>query len=284
MIAPSATARGNVQPDFGPHRDMLKVSAKHFIELGEVVSDISTNLYMIDSVRQDDPKEGPRPEEIEHMRQHLVRVWDVCNQLGLPISGDLISARVDQSDGPPDVPQSQREFDLLIDTVKAEIRKKLFLFVPTHLAKYYESDGLLSERARAAFPSSTVEIRNAGSCLAAGLDTACVFHCMRAVEHGLRTLATEVGVTFDVQQWQNVIDQIEAAIRKLGSSLPAGTAKTERLQFLSEASAGFSHFKDGWRNHVMHTRASYDEAQATVVIENVRTFLDVLSKKLTEQA
>ena len=125
---------------------MLRVSAKHFIELGEVVSDISTNLYMIDTIRQDDPKEGLKPGEIEHMRQHLVKIWDVCNQLGLPISGDLISTRVDQSEGAADVPQSQREFDLLIDAVKAEIRNKLFLFVPAHLAKYYERDAPLRKK------------------------------------------------------------------------------------------------------------------------------------------
>ncbi|HEX9791250.1 MAG TPA: hypothetical protein VGA60_11350 [Kiloniellales bacterium] len=261
---------------------MLKVSAKHFIELGERIADISTNLYMADTMAQDDPSGGLTDSEKEDIRQNLVRVWDVCNRLGLPISGDLISARVDQSGGPPDVPQSQREFTLLIDAVKAEIRNKLFMFVPAHLAKYYESDALLSERARSAFPTSTIEIRNAGSCLAAGLNTASVFHCMRAVEHGLRALANNVGVTFEAQQWKNVIDQIESEIRKLGNTLPAGTAKTERLQFLSQASAGFSHFKDGWRNHVMHTRASYDEAQATVVIENVRVFLDALSKNLRE--
>lgn len=287
MVAPPETSRGDTGLDFNPHRlwsllEMLKVSARHFMELGEVISDISINLYIMETQSRDVPSDGLKPDEIEHMRRHLIKIWDVCKELGLPIAGDLISARVDQSSGKANLPESQREFDLLIDAVKAEILNKLFLFVPAHLAKYYERDDLLSDQARAAFPSSTVEMRSAGNCLTAGLNTACVFHCMRAIEHGLRALANNVEVNFDVQQWKNVIDQIESTIRTLGNSMPAGTTKTERLQFLSEASAGFSHFKDGWRNHVMHTRASYDEPQATVVIEHVRIFLEALSKNLKE--
>jgi hypothetical protein len=262
--------------------DMLKVSALQFIELGQRIADISTNLYMADMTSHDDPSTALRDDEREDMRQHLIKVWDVCNKLGLNVSGDLISSRVDRTHGKANVPESQREFDLLIDTVKSEIRNKTFLFIPAHVAKYYESDKLLSDQARAAFPSAALELRTAGSSLAAGFGTACVFHSMRALEHGLRALAVDVEVSFDVQQWQNVIDQIEAKVRQLGKSLPAGLTKTERLQFLSAASASFSHFKDGWRNHVMHTRASYDEAQANVVVDQVRLFLEAISSRLKE--
>jgi hypothetical protein len=106
---------------------------------------------------------------------------------------------------------------------------------------------------------------------------------MRVLGHGLRALAADVGKGFDVQNWQNVIDQIESEIRSLGKTLPAGLAKSERLQFLSEAAKELSYFKDGWRNHVSHNRAIYDEHQARNVLEHVRSFMTVLSSRLNEQ-
>lgn len=287
MIVPFETACGDNSLDPNSRklwslRGMLKVSARNFIELGQEIASTSLNLFAADLMSRDNPSDGLGDEELEDMRRQLIKIGDICIELDLPISGGLISDRVDRTGGRSNLPESSREFDLLADAVKGEIRNKLFLFVPPHLAKYYEYDDLLSDEARAVFPSSAIEVRSAGNCLAAGLNTACVFHCMRAVEHGLRALADDVGLTFDVQQWNNVIEQIESEIRKLGNSMKAGTAKTERLQFLSEASMEFRHFKDGWRNHVMHARASYEEPQATNVIDHVRVFLEALSKNLKE--
>jgi hypothetical protein len=105
---------------------------------------------------------------------------------------------------------------------------------------------------------------------------------MRVLEHGLRALANDVGLTFDVQNWQNIIDQIEAKIRELGKSLPRGVDKNERLQFLSEAAKEFVYFKDGWRNYVSHSRGTYDKHQARSVMEHVKSFMNTLSTKLTE--
>jgi hypothetical protein len=105
---------------------------------------------------------------------------------------------------------------------------------------------------------------------------------MRVLEHGLRALAKDVGKSFDVQNWQNIIDQIESEIRNIGKSLPSGMAKNERLQFLSEAAKEFAYFKDGWRNYVSHNRGTYDEHQARSVMEHVRSFMTTLSSRLSE--
>jgi predicted outer membrane protein len=105
---------------------------------------------------------------------------------------------------------------------------------------------------------------------------------MRVLEHGLRALAKDVGRNFDVQNWQNIIDEIESEIRHLSKSLPRGIQKNERIQFLSEAAKEFMYFKDGWRNHVSHGRGDYDEHQARSIMEHVRSFMTVLSAQLSE--
>jgi hypothetical protein len=105
---------------------------------------------------------------------------------------------------------------------------------------------------------------------------------MRVLEHGLHALANELGKSFDVQNWKNILDEIEAEIRTQERTLPRGTSKNERLRFLSNAAKEFVYFKNGWRNYVSHGRDPYDEHQARSVMEHVREFMTVLSSQLHE--
>jgi hypothetical protein len=119
-------------------------------------------------------------------------------------------------------------------------------------------------------------------CWALSHGTASVFHCMRVLEHGLRARAEDVRKAFDIQNWRNIIDQIEAEIKSAGKTLPRGAEKNERLKFLSEAAKEFVYFEDWWRNYVSHNRSKYDEHQARTAMEHVRAFMTVLSSQLSE--
>jgi len=265
---------------------MLKVSAKHFIELGQRIAFISTNLYMTDTMVRDDPARGLDNGEREQIRTHLIKVWDVCNRLNLPISGDLISQRVDQSNGRAKIPTTQAEFDLLIDTVKTEIRKKLFLFVPQHVASYYEWDGIVSDKVIDAFPKASEEIRQGGTAFACGLNTACVFHAMRAAEIGIRAFANHLNVSLatplELAEWQTILNAITAKIRDIENQPKDTPGRDDKLAFCSEAAAQFRFFKNGWRIRVAHARVTYNEPQAKEALDHVRSFFEALSHVLRE--
>jgi hypothetical protein len=169
-----------------------------------------------------------------------------------------------------------------MEALTSELESKLFLFVPGRRSEYYQRDGILPAGAKTSFPSAHAELMEAGNCMATGAYTACVFHCMRALEHGLRVLAKSVGKKFDVQNWQNIIEQIESAILHRGKTLKKGFAKSKRLQFLSEAAKEFTYFKDGWRNHVSHNRATYNEEQALATLNHVQSFMTHLASRLKE--
>ena len=126
------------------------------------------------------------------------------------------------------------------------------------------------------------DVFSAVDCYALQHNTAAVFHCMRILEHGLTALAQDVGLVFDIQQWNTIIEQIESKVAELRKSLPRGSKKNERMQFLSEASKEFFYFKDGWRNYVSHNRGRYDEHQAAGVLEHTRSFMNHLSTRLSE--
>lgn len=133
-----------------------------------------------------------------------------------------------------------------------------------------------------AFPTIESEVFSATDCYALGHNVASVFHSMRVLECGLRAIAADVGLTFDLQQWHNIIEQIESNITTERKTLLKGEARNERLRFLSEAAKEFFYFKDGWRNYVAHNRANYDEHQALGVLTHVRSFMNHLASQLSE--
>jgi hypothetical protein len=134
-----------------------------------------------------------------------------------------------------------------------------------------------------AFPRIKDDALAAVDCYGLGHNTASVFYSMRVVEHGLRTFAAGVNVTFDVQQWHTVINEIESTIRDLAEKWPKTPTKSEWLGFYSEAAKEFFYFKDGWRNYVSHGGDPYDEHQALSVLEHVRTFMAHLGSRLGER-
>lgn len=111
-----------------------------------------------------------------------------------------------------------------------------------------------------------------------------VFHAMRILEHGLCALAVCVSpsISPELENWRYIIDQIEKEIRKQ-EQLPKSVTKTKELQFLSQAASHFWYYKDAWRNHVSHSRASYDAEEATQIVGHVRDFMQHLSESKAHQ-
>jgi hypothetical protein len=255
---------------------MLKVQINDYIQLGGKISSTAIVFQIMDDAPEGDADKKLTQDERNGLRADLTEVIALCKTLELPVSVNLLTQRMN------DLPQTGREYDVLMDALKSELEGKLFLFVPSGRSKYYQWHGILSAEAKTSFPSAHTELMEAGNCVATGAYTACVFHCMRALEHGLRALAKNVRKKFDVQNWQNIIEQIESAISHHGKTLRKGLAKSKKLQFLSAAAKEFTYFKDGWRNHVSHNRASYNEEEALVILNHVRSFMTHLASKLKE--
>ena len=164
---------------------MLKVSAAEYVELGIAIQG-AVEIFWIAGPSGPDTLGRPLEDnEKEDLTDALKQMLRECEKLQLYTSAALISSRI------VSLPATLGEFELLRDAVQFEMKAKLFLFVPQHVAKYYEWDEIVSEKVIEVFPNSYQEIRAAGSCLASGLPTACVFHSMRAAELGLKVLGAD---------------------------------------------------------------------------------------------
>ena len=169
---------------------------------------------MADAQQRDDAEAELMPDEIEHMRTNLIKIWDICRETELLVSADLISSRVNQTCGPPRLPKTEAEWNLLIDAVKSEIRNRLLVFIPEHRAKYFER-GIAW---RSTFPEAAADFQSAFKCFVAGEPTASVFHAMRALERGLHAIVDDLGIALpkpiETLQWANILDQINAEIKR----------------------------------------------------------------------
>lgn len=145
---------------------------------------------------------------------------------------------------------------------------------------FKQSQPLFGVEVQNRFPDANIDISSASRCFALDEWTACVFHLMRVLEIGLRDLAKQIGLnseSMELENWKNVIDQVEKQIRLLEQT-PKSPQKSANLQFYSEAASCFRHFKDAWRNHVSHSRANYSEREALAIYNNVMIFMHTLAK------
>jgi hypothetical protein len=265
-------------------------------ELNAALLDLERAVSYIEIVLSPPPSKTPQHlvlrEAIPHLQKAVDAVAECCESADLGLSPPTRAAlkRVQSLLSGDERAQWQLHSNFsLIGEISRAFRNALLADLKSHRFQYISgADSQLLEADREhfgqkvamKFPMATDDINAAARCLALAEGTACVFHLMRALEHGLHQLARVMNVsmlpTIDLENWKNIIDQIEKEIqneRKALTQQPKSHAKDERLQLLAEIATQFGYFKDAWRNHVAHVKKSYDPDQARSTWNHVREFM-----------
>lgn len=225
-------------------------------------------------------------------REALSKVLDICAQSEIPISFpvrrqiEAFTTRLSQAE------RGQLDHHTLIEHARLarqalldDLSQHLFIFVPAQRRELIEqTEPPFGASVAQMFSAANRDIEASCRCFALSEWTACVFHAMRVVEHGLRQLAEKVELPADAmahENWKNIIDQIEARIRDMEKE-PKSTEKSAKLKFYSSAAIQFRYFKDAWRNHVSHGRDTYDEREAYSIWNHVKEFMQTLANELKE--
>jgi hypothetical protein len=217
---------------------------------------------------------------LEELGAALTRMRAECVKLDLAYTRDLIT-HVES-----EVHRKAREYtcgdmanhlETLSSMFAKELEKNNCFRIATEKDKYFENDDLFGPDVSKAFGSCADEIRNAGTCYALEQDDACVFHLMRILERSLGVLALKFSIPFDHDNWHNIIEQLEAKIRKMDAST-FGYDWKDKQKFYARAANQFMFFKDAWRNHVMHVRDVFDEGKALSVYMSVKGFMQALAE------
>lgn len=182
-----------------------------------------------------------------------------------------------------------RALELFKQDFILELVKLKFAYIPPVNAQYFEQEALFGEKVNAEIAEANQDIKDAGNCIAASLDTAAVFHLMRVAEHGLRGLARKLKVklkhkgqpcSLELGDWEQVITEIKNKITAT-RQLPKGSAQRKvKLELYSDAADHCTFMKDIWRNNMAHTRKPYRQSEAIAILERVRDFMQFLARIL----
>jgi hypothetical protein len=176
----------------------------------------------------------------------------------------------------------------IIQEILVNLNSKKFMFMPGDQASYWENIAKFGDDFLLRFGEAAgIEAVEAGNCYAAGRWTACVFHCMRVAEYGLRALAKLLRVKIsdkgkecplEYGDWTKVITAIRAKIIEAHKG-SAGPKKTEMLRRNSSLADHCEYMRDIWRNEVSHARRRYNAEESLAVISRVREFMQSIPVK-----
>lgn len=174
------------------------------------------------------------------------------------------------------------------EALAKEINAHRFVQVLPDKAAYLQPD-LFGPEVTRVIGHAAADIKDAGSCIAVGLDTATVFHLMRAAEHGLRKLARVLRVKLthsgraqpiETADWNKVITGVKNKIANVRLTLPKGSKRDVQLEMYSDLADHCVFMKDIWRNPVSHTGRPYKPSEALGVFERVRDFMAAVARTL----
>jgi hypothetical protein len=182
-------------------------------------------------------------------------------------------------------------FDDLLSAMRGDVDGITCTFIEKSKAQYFEQDDLFGEPGKPFKPLASdainAEIKAAGNCLAADLNTAAVFHLMRVAEHGLHALAVHLGAwpatqtALKYSEWGRVLEAIGKELNDRRRALPPGrgSAKEKEQMFYDGLLADLAYFLHD-RNPVSHLRGHYEADEALPVLRKVGDFIKRLPPKV----
>ncbi|MEO6803459.1 MAG: hypothetical protein ABI197_09485 [Granulicella sp.] len=184
---------------------------------------------------------------------------------------------------------SYEEFEVeiasLCRVISSELENRKFVYIEADRQHYLARTGFDDLLVSMSFPSAEKDILAAGRCYAYGEPDACMFHAMRALEYILTSLQVKFDVS-DKGQWQTTLEAIEGEIRKIGISKVQGVKKSdedrEAEAYFGKIASQLVHFKNGYRNYVMHGRENYSDRDAKMALDSVEYLFEIASIKLSE--
>ena len=147
-----------------------------------------------------------------------------------------------------------------------------FFYIPIDRAESYDLKEPFGAKVSSKFPKLTEDIEEAHKCYACGRYTACVFHLMRIMEHGVQRLGRKLNIS-NAQNlvWQVILDQVNKAI----SQMPSTNRKKKKY---AEIASHLYNVKLAWRNEVMHPKATYTEDEAKGLLSQICRFMQTLAE------
>ena len=284
MIAPSSTA-GAPETDGLQSRRLWSLWEMLEVNIGFLVDDIAYLRAQLEIAEQHpDQSEDMSVESMQIFIQACERLPEFLERMDLKASSRAIERlllNLEHGDAFTRSDLNRFGHDLLLRMVD-ELELTKFVAVESNKVGLYEPKGpLFGESTSTHYPSAYFEIEEAGKCLALGRSTACVFHLMRALEVGIRAVASNLKIPDPVKPTQRNWGAILKSIKDEISNRARWSRKANKL-FFEEVYASLDSVKNPWRNATMHVEQTYTEEEAESIFYAVRSFMTKISSRFDE--
>ncbi len=258
---------------------MLHIYASEFIWIGSVLRHLMSEMH-------DGGELVFMPEEyMRSVASSLLSIADKCQTLELAVSEATVRHWEGQFKTSPVLRfiEGRSAMQEIERTINNELQDMPLYFFSRELdheirKMVKELDPLIGKP----WPVAINNLVEAGDCYSHENFTASVFHSMRSMEKLLTTIAASLtGVDPSREQWQNLIERIESAIKEL-DKLPKSPDRDKKQMLYSEIAMQFRFIKNAWRNHVMHSRTDYSEKEAREIWWHVKRSIEKASDELPE--
>ncbi len=175
----------------------------------------------------------------------------------------------------------RHDIRVLRETLLDELKRR-WIFIPDReiYRKYFNKS--FGDDVDNAFPDARLDTASAANSYIYGEPTACVFHCMRTAEFGLRGLAKRIMPRLRAEklEWGAIIRELRKQIEELNQPGRKKIAprRKQRVDFYSAALDQCGYFKS-IRDDTMHPRPiRYEAGDALKALTHVEEFMKLLAK------
>jgi hypothetical protein len=272
---------------------MLEIEATPFLA---AVTELRHLLVLIDQIDKD-KRANPigLDDRVDILAPHTARMVDALAKLGARSaikSAARLKAKLDNVALQLtyiDVGSALHDIESRFADHLSDI--KLFVLNEYEAGLMAPADQLLGTGANqvsgfsAAFPNAALEIEEAGKCFALGRYTASVFHCMRALEIGIKAIGAFLGIPDPTKPAEKNWSVILKAIKtKIDEKWPANARlpRTQGAQ-MEALYATLDATKNPWRNATMHVEATYYPHESMHIARCTGMFMLELMKHCDEE-
>jgi hypothetical protein len=245
-------------------------------------------------------KAKPSEPELTRILKYLLALEELCQDVGLKSACSkvcFIHQHVEEHQNDAEYSSLTAELRNAIEAVMIEFCKRKFVQIPEEFSGLVNNEAIFGPEVNAAFPDAIFDLKEAGNCIAIDSGTAAVFHLMRAVEWSLRGLCAHFRVgrvrrsykphkqkytAIAWAQWEQNLAEVHKRVDEKVDKLGPGKRKQELQQFYYPLLQELRGFKEAFRNHVMHNRATYSQKAASDISDHVGRFMKTLAPKLAK--
>ncbi len=220
--------------------------------------------------------------EADEFCKHFTKAKQICQEAGLNVSAQHAARLIDLVSQPTvNLRQLRYKSESLLEIIRDEMTSSIFFAIELDKKHLVTDSNLFGKEVATAFPSTIVDIEEAGKCLAFERATACVYHLMRVMEIGLRALGNTLQLPPSPNPaWEIILKKCDDEQAK--SFVQRTLEWQTNAIFLGEAAAMLRSVKTAWRNPTMHIERVYTEEQAQDIWNVVKGFMRHLATQLAE--